>query len=186
MLSRAPLPERAETPDRLVAYIVCRPGRTVSVSDLRKFLERRLPDFMVPAQFVFLESLPLNPNGKVDRRALPEPETATPRDPDFAAPRDETEAKLARIWSEVLCVETVGAHDNFFRLGGHSLLALQVMARVRDGFHADLPLRVLFESPTIAALADVLARTPKNDSAGAIRKIPRRRAESFPTEPEIR
>ena len=159
---------------QIVAYVVRRTGCAVEASDLRNSLRSRLPDFMVPAQFVFLPALPLMPNGKVDRQALPnpKPETIKPA-PAGPGPRTETEAKLIKIWAEVLRIEHIGVQDDFFRLGGHSLLALQVMARVRDTFHADLPLKTLFEAPTIAGLAEALhrfsAQPPKT-----IAKIPRR------------
>src|ERR1051326_4644242 len=108
---------------QLVAYGVCRPSRSLTEAEARKFLAPRLPEFMVPARFVFLESLPLGPNGKVDRAALPSPESAAPSaTPEFVAPRNETEQKLAGLWAAVLRVDRVGAHDDFFRLGGHSLL----------------------------------------------------------------
>jgi acyl carrier protein len=109
---------------------------------------------MIPAAFVALDALPLTPNGKLDRRALPAPDRARPETgDDFVAPRNSTEAALAEIWAEVLGVETVGVKDNFFDLGGHSLLVIQVLSRVRRSFHVEVPLRELFESPTVAALA---------------------------------
>ena len=105
---------------------------------------------MVPSAFVFLDSLPLTPNGKLDRKALPAPDQSRPElDDTFAAPRTPVEEILANIWAEVLKLDKVGIHDNFFQLGGHSLLATQVVSRVRDAFKLDLPLRTLFEAPTI-------------------------------------
>ena len=109
---------------------------------------------MVPAAFVFLDSLPLTPNGKLDRKALPSPDHSRPDlDDGFAAPRNPVEEILANIWSEVLEVEKVGIHDNFFQLGGHSLLAMQVISRIRKSFSVEVPLREVFEWPTIAVLA---------------------------------
>jgi acyl carrier protein len=133
---------------------------------------------MIPARFAFLDSLPLNPNGKVDRNALPAPlnEPAS-SDTAFASPQSGMETGLAKIWAELLQVEHVGIDDNFFRLGGHSLLALQVMARVRDTFKVDLPLKILFEFPTIRALAVALTRFSSQPSANSMRKIIRRNSE---------
>jgi amino acid adenylation domain-containing protein len=127
--------------------------------ELRAFLERRLPDYMVPAHFVILESLPLTPNGKIDRKALPAPsrETIAPA-ADFVAPRDSIEQLLAGIWARVLNVERVGIHDNFFDLGGHSLLAVRVVVEVDRLSRTRLPLATLLRAPTIAELAAVLRK----------------------------
>ncbi len=136
---------------RLVGYVV-RQDAGLSVSDLREHLKAKLPEYMVPSAFVFLEALPLTVNGKVDRKALPKPE-GTGLDEAYVAPRTPIEEGLAEIWRSVLSVEAVGIDDNFFELGGHSLLATQVISRVRNTFQVDVPLRALFESPTIAELA---------------------------------
>ncbi|HEV2736643.1 MAG TPA: amino acid adenylation domain-containing protein, partial [Longimicrobiaceae bacterium] len=133
---------------RLVAYVV----GDVEAGVLREHLRRELPDFMVPAAFVALERLPLTPNGKLDRRALPAPDFA-PAEGRHATPRTPTEEVLAEIWAEVLGVERVGAHDPFFDLGGHSLLATRVVSWVRELFGVELPLRALFEGPTVAEMA---------------------------------
>jgi amino acid adenylation domain-containing protein len=139
---------------QLVAYLVPREN-TPSVNELRRFLQDKLPAYMVPSAFVALDALPLTPSGKVNRRALPAPDLARPElDTTYAAPRNPTEEMLAGIWSQVLHLERVGIHDNFFDLGGHSLLATQVMSRVRDIFLVELPLRTLFESPTVAGLSE--------------------------------
>jgi acyl carrier protein len=123
-------------------------------SELRAHLKKKLPDYMVPSAFVFLDSLPLTPNGKLDRKRLPAPDHSRPEIVDaFAAPRTPIEEILANIWAEVLKLDQVGIHDNFFELGGHSLLATQVVSRIRSKFAVDLPLRNIFEAPTIAALA---------------------------------
>jgi amino acid adenylation domain-containing protein len=123
--------------------------------ELRSFLATKLPDYMLPAAFVPLDALPLTPNGKVDYRALPAPSAARPEDAaPFEAPRTPTEELVAQIWAEVLGLERLGAHDEFFALGGHSLLAAQVIARVRETFQIELPLRSLFETPTVAGLAE--------------------------------
>ncbi|MBG1243496.1 non-ribosomal peptide synthetase [Nostoc sp. NZL] len=139
----------------LVAYIVPMSEQTLTTSELRNYLKGRMPNYMVPTAFVMLEALPLTPNGKVDRRALPAPDTVRPElDKGFVAPRTPVEDLLAGIWSQVLSIERVGIHDNFFDLGGHSLLATQVMSRLYKAFQIELPLRYLFESPTIAGLAE--------------------------------
>jgi amino acid adenylation domain-containing protein len=147
---------REDTPGdkRLVAYCVPQ-GEMPSQSQLREFLRKQLPEYMVPAIFVELIALPLTPNGKVDRRALPMPDQARPElAATFVAPRTPVEEQLAGIWAELLKVARVGIHDNFFELGGHSLLATQVVSRVRRAFQIELPLRCLFETPTIAGLAE--------------------------------
>jgi amino acid adenylation domain-containing protein len=139
---------------RLAAYYVTHDGSRLSTTELRRFLTEKLPDFMIPNAFVQLEGLPLSPNGKLDRRALPDPDQQRPELAHvLVPPRTQTEQSLAAIWSEVLGVEGVGVHDNFFELGGHSLLATQVVSRVRDALHVELPLRSLFEAPTVAELA---------------------------------
>ncbi|WP_164021874.1 non-ribosomal peptide synthetase, partial [Pyxidicoccus trucidator] len=147
---------------RLVAYVVPPSGaQSPSTTDVRDFLKRRLPEYMVPSAFVALEALPLTFNGKLDRKALPAPDGALSASSEYVAPRNETEQRLAALWSEVLRVERVGIHDNFFTLGGHSLLATQVISRIRTSFGVDLPISALFESPTLEALAasiDALAR----------------------------
>ncbi len=155
-VSQALVTLRADTPEekRLVAYIVPAPGATPPTpAELRQHAQERLPDYMVPAAFVVLEALPLTSHGKVNRQALPPPDWASQSDQPYVAPRTPTEAQLAALWGQVLHRETVGIHDNFFDLGGHSLLATQLMARIFDAFHCALPLRALFEAPTIARFA---------------------------------
>jgi amino acid adenylation domain-containing protein len=138
---------------RLVAYVVA-VGAEVSAGELREHLKARLPEYMVPQAFVRLDELPLTTNGKVDRRALPAPDSSTVSSPDsYVAPRDAVEEALCAAWAEVLRVERVGVRDNFFDLGGHSLLATQVVSRVRQALQVELPLRVMFEGPTVEALA---------------------------------
>ncbi|WP_392534068.1 amino acid adenylation domain-containing protein [Nostoc sp. C117] len=137
----------------LVAYLIAK-DHLLTPRTLRNFLKTKLPDYMIPTAFVFLEAFPLTPNGKINRRALPVPDTDQRNlEVDFVAPRTSTEQELARIWAEVLKVKQVGIHDNFFELGGHSLLATQVISRLRETFSLDFPLRYLFENPTIAELA---------------------------------
>ncbi|MFQ5794192.1 MAG: amino acid adenylation domain-containing protein, partial [Candidatus Bipolaricaulia bacterium] len=142
---------------RLVAYVVSNQEQAPMPGELRSFLKEKLPDYMVPSAFVMLDALPLTPNGKVDRRALPKPVRISPEvEKSFVAPRTPTEEKLAEIWAQVLGVEQVSIHDNFFELGGHSLLIPQLILRVREAFQMELPLRYLFEAPTVAELAQAL------------------------------
>ena len=167
---------REDTPGdrRLVAYTVATNGCAPSVQDLRGFLQNKLPDYMVPSAFVFLDSLPLTPNGKLDRKSLPAPDHSRPEPDDtFAAPRTPVEEILANIWAEVLKLDKVGIHDNFFHLGGHSLLATQVISRIRDAVKIELPLRTLFESPTIQGLAQkIKALGDKQDVTQAAQIAP--------------
>jgi amino acid adenylation domain-containing protein len=135
---------------RLVAYVVAE-GDALGADALRAYLKGQVPEYMVPSAWVFLPALPVTPNGKVDRRALPEPETSAPLDAP-AAPSTPTEIALAAIWAELLKTAP-GAHDDFFALGGHSLLATRLIGRVRDALGVELPLRVLFQSPTLSAMA---------------------------------
>jgi amino acid adenylation domain-containing protein len=137
----------------LVAYVVSTDQSTLSTNRFRGFLKDKLPEFMVPSVFVALETLPLMPNGKVDRGALPLPETTRLElENVFVGPRTEAEQLVAQVWREVLKVEKIGVRDNFFELGGHSLTATQVIARLREAFRTELPLRFLFETPTVAEL----------------------------------
>ncbi|MBV8856906.1 MAG: amino acid adenylation domain-containing protein, partial [Acidobacteria bacterium] len=138
---------------RLVAYL-SGGGHVPPVTELRAYLKELLPEYMIPVTWVVLERLPLTPNGKVDRKALPAPEASRPGDSDgYVAPRTPAEELLCAVWSELLGVERVGVEDNFFELGGHSLLVTQVVSRVRQVFEVELPLRSLFESPTVAELS---------------------------------
>ena len=133
---------------------------TKLIARLRTHLKQRLPEIMVPAAFVVLPAMPLTPNGKVDRRALPQPDAARPELTEaFVAPATPVEQALAGLWREILGLETVGTGDDFFKLGGHSLLATQLVSRIREVFRVELPLRTLFEAPTIAQLAwNLIAR----------------------------
>jgi len=142
---------------RLVAYVVAGDGEA-EPGELRDFLKKTLPEYMVPALFVRLDALPLNANGKVDRRALPAPGGERPApEASFVAPRDAVEEVLAGIWSEALGLDRVGVEDDFFELGGHSLLATQLISRIRKAFRVELPLAALFEATTVAAMARLLA-----------------------------
>jgi len=144
--------------DRLIAYIVPFEKPFPSTPILRRAAREKLPAYMVPSDFVFLESLPLTPNGKVDRLALPAPDNARPElDVAYAAPQSDIEKRLAKIWAEVLTTEQVGIHDNFFELGGHSLAASRVISRLIQTFQLELPVKALFDAPTVAEMALVIA-----------------------------
>ncbi len=126
--------------------------------NLRSFLKEKLPDYMIPSNFMFMSALPLTPNGKVNRQALPIPSHTRPEvEEDFAAPCTPVQAALAEIWAPVLGLERIGIHDNFLELGGHSLIATQIISRVRETYQVELPVRELFERPTIADLAESIA-----------------------------
>ncbi|WP_369414579.1 non-ribosomal peptide synthase/polyketide synthase [Corallococcus soli] len=145
--------EDAPGDKRLVAYVVAQAGQTADAATLRSALKGRLPEYMVPSAFVVLEALPLNANGKVDRKALPKPEAGAERTRKYVAPRTKTEEALTNLWAQVLGVKQVGIQDSFFELGGHSLLATQAVSRIRTAFNVELPLRALFEAPTVEELA---------------------------------
>ena len=152
---------RQDTPGdkRLVAYVT---GGTDPLDgpSVRAFVQERLPEYMVPSVVVALDALPLTANGKLDRKALPAPSAATQRT-GFTAPSTPTQERLAALFAEVLGAERVGSTDSFFELGGHSLLATRLVARVRSSFGVELPLRALFEAPTVAALASRLESRPE-------------------------
>jgi amino acid adenylation domain-containing protein len=138
---------------RLVAYLTAQDGHTLSVGELRSALARRLSDYMVPSAFVLLPSLPLTPNGKLDRQALPAPDHDAMVTRAYEAPQGEVETTLAQLWQTLLGVERVGRQDHFFELGGHSLLAVQLIARVKAQWQVTVPVRALFEHPTLIELA---------------------------------
>lgn len=149
--------ERGER--RLAAYVVPGPDETPSREMLTNFLRERLPRYMVPPDMVFLETLPLTANGKVDRNALPVPEvSSTEAEAKYSAPRSAPEAVLAQIWEQVLDVRPIGVKDNFFDLGGHSLLAVRLLAQIEKAVGKSLPVSALFQAPTIAQLAGLLSR----------------------------
>ncbi|HZF12136.1 MAG TPA: amino acid adenylation domain-containing protein [Thermoanaerobaculia bacterium] len=156
----------------LVAYVVGAEDRQPGTGELRSFLSEHLPEHLVPAAFVVLESLPLTPNGKVDRRALPAPQWST--EVSQTMPRTPVEEVLAGIFAEVLELERVGPEDDFFSLGGHSLLATLLESRLREVFGRELPLRLIFEAPTVAALAEKIAELREGPSAPRILPMPRR------------
>jgi thioesterase domain-containing protein len=147
---------------RLVAYVVPNQEQDPTVSALRSFLKSKLPEYMVPSTFVFLDALPLTPHGKVDHQGLPDPESdATETGCEFVEPRDETERVLCRIWAETLKLERVGIDDDFFAIGGHSLLAAKLFWHLDEQFGRSLPLGVLFSAPTVRALAERYRTAPE-------------------------
>jgi amino acid adenylation domain-containing protein len=149
---------------RLAAYVIAGRSPAPSVSDLCAYLKAKLPEYMVPSAFVFLDGLPLTANGKLNRRALPAPDRSRPEfERNFVAPRTPVEEIIAEIWTEILKLEEIGVHDNFFELGGHSLLATQAVSRLRQALQIELPLRVLFEKPTVSALAEHIEESRRRD-----------------------
>jgi amino acid adenylation domain-containing protein len=144
---------------RLIAYVVASKEADATATELRRYLSDKLPEYLVPGIYVFLDALPLTASGKLDRRALQALTMArTACRESSVIPDGPLEQILAGIWSEVLKINPVGRHDNFFELGGDSLLSLQVLSRIRATFEVDLPLRILFDSPTVASLAEALRR----------------------------
>jgi acyl carrier protein len=150
---------------QLIAYVVPRPGAAPTSSQIFAFLQEKLPAYMIPAAFVTINELPLTPNGKVDKRALPLPDQSeVDREVNFVAPRTPMEETIAQIWREVLGLAQVGVESNFFDLGGHSLMATRVVSQIRERCGVELPLRLLFESPTIAALAEKLEQPESKET----------------------
>ncbi len=166
---------QGDDPDdlRLVAYVAPIAGQTLIASELRAFLSTKLAAYMLPAAFIFVKTLPLTANGKVDRHALPALGQVEPAaEVVFVAPRTPVEQELASILSEVLGLERIGIHTNFFAAGGHSLLAMKAMSRIREAFLMDVPLSCLFEAPTVAGLAAALARhEPAPGHAAAVAQL---------------
>jgi amino acid adenylation domain-containing protein len=152
---------------RLAAYVVAQSGQASSPDALRSYLKQHLPDYMVPSAFVLLPKIPLTPNGKIDRKALPAPEQAQAQTHTYVAPATPTEHAVAAIWADVLRRDQISTTDNFFDLGGHSLMATQVISRIREHFHIELAMRVLFEKPTIQAVSQAVdtAQPIEEDSA---------------------
>jgi amino acid adenylation domain-containing protein len=147
-------PEDKGSEKRLVAYVVTTPGASRNVSDLRSHLRSRLPDYMIPSAFVYLDALPLTSHGKIDRRALPAPDAERPALAEaFIAPGTPAETRLASIWTKLLGINRIGINDNYFELGGDSLLATQLASQVRSVFEVELPLVELFRHPTLAEMA---------------------------------
>jgi len=153
-------PENESGEARLVAYVTCTSQPSPSVTELRGFAKQNLPDYMIPSAFVILDEMPLTPNGKVDRRALPDLDHARPQlNTPFVSPGTSIEKQLADIWAEALDLAEVGIHDNFFDLGGHSLAAFQVISRVNNRFQLELPAHSLFRSQTVAEMALLITQS---------------------------
>ncbi|HSF38783.1 MAG TPA: amino acid adenylation domain-containing protein, partial [Thermoanaerobaculia bacterium] len=172
--------EAADGDRRLIAYVVPA-GDGLTVPGLRSHLGERLPAYMVPAAFVRMERLPLTGNGKLDRKALPEPDDERPETgADYQAPRGPAEELIAGVWADLLGLERVGARDDFFELGGHSLLAARAVSRLREPLGVDLPLAALFESPTVAGLAAAAERSRGLRSPGEAPPLSRAAREEDP------
>lgn len=167
--------EDAPNDKRLVAYIVSNANEP-SASELRAYLREHLPEYMEPSAFVFLDQLPLTRNGKVNRQALPAPEARIDTGAEFASPGTDVEQLLTELWCEVLMMEGFGINDDFFELGGNSLLGTQLLARIRDTLNVELPLRSLFEKPTVAGLAAAVEEVRHEEQSllgPQIERIPR-------------
>ena len=150
--------EEPSKESKLVVYLLpkCQPAPTVS--ELRRRISKTLPEHMIPSKFVTLDNFPLAPNGKLDRKALPPPGNSRPElDTPYVAPRTSAEKLLTKIWAEVLAIDQVGVHDNFFDLGGYSLAAARVLSRVVKSFQLEMPIKALFDAPTVAGMAKVIA-----------------------------
>ncbi|WP_436866196.1 non-ribosomal peptide synthase/polyketide synthase [Bacillus fungorum] len=158
---------------RLVAYIVVQPNQALATSELRHFLKRKLPEYMVPSVFVTLDEMPLSPSGKVDRKALPMPKVEGVVSGKYTAPRNPIEEIIAGIWNQVLGVNQVSIQDNFFEIGGHSLLATQVLSRLRIAIGIEVPVHAIFNYPTIAELASHIDTTKQEENEIAIEAVPR-------------
>jgi len=142
---------------KLVAYFVSEESRSISINELKIFMRQTLPEYMIPQVFIVLEAFPLSPSGKVDRNALPEPESSRLLEIEYTPPRNEQEAIMVKICADLLHLDRVGVFDNFFDLGGHSLLATQFISRLRDEFSVEIPLRSLFENPTVDRLSGYIS-----------------------------
>src|SRR5262249_38327987 len=164
---------------RLVAYVVPRPSVRTVEAELREHLKKHLPEFMLPSHFVVLPELPLTPNKKVDRKALPPPDQVqTESGSDHAPPQGAVEARIARTWQDLLGVRHVGRNDNFFDLGGHSLLAVQLHRRLRDQFHCEVAIEDVFRFPSVRLLAERIggrddAENPAQRSSSLVPMKPR-------------
>jgi surfactin family lipopeptide synthetase C len=143
--------------NRLIAYVATAREQAPTTEELRNYIKGRLPEYMSPATFVFLQAIPLTPSGKVDRRRLPIPDVSQmePRKP-YVAPRTPIEEEMASIWEELLKQKHVGIYDNFFEQGGHSLLLTQLASRIRKVFGIEIPLRVIFDAPTIVEITKAI------------------------------
>ncbi|MDI1294239.1 MAG: amino acid adenylation domain-containing protein, partial [Methylobacter sp.] len=161
---------REEVPGnkRLTAYLVAESGNTTDTEDLKAHIRHCLPEYMLPTAWLWLDAMPLNANGKLDRNALPESATQTDNTASYVAPRDEAEEAVADIWREVLGVQQLSIHDDFFELGGHSLSGVQVTAKVQELFNIEVPVNILFEAATVAKFVDRMAEYPVIEPLEAI------------------
>ncbi|MCY9181156.1 bacitracin non-ribosomal peptide synthetase BacA [Bacillus haynesii] len=153
--------EDEENRPYICAYMTAK--REIPVEELRGFLEKKLPDYMIPAYFVKLDKLPLTKNGKVDRKALPEPDRRMGAESEYEAPRNETEEKLAAVWQNVLHVEKAGIHDHFAQMGGHSLHAMELIAKIKEKMNVEIPLHQLFKLATIKELSTFIEANQQED-----------------------
>ena len=144
---------------RLLAYVLVEGDCQVAASELRAWLKRQLPDYMVPSAYLMLNEMPLTPNGKLDRKALLNRDAPLAREREFVTPQSETQKRLASLWGEVLNVKNVGLYDNFFEMGGHSLLATQLVSRIRNQFDVEIALPILFELSSLNEMASYLDTT---------------------------
>jgi acyl carrier protein len=144
---------------RLVGYVKLKRDTEATIIELRSHLRQSLPEYMVPSTFVVLQEMPLTPNGKIDRKSLPSPDDARPElEQHYVPPTTDTQKAIAQIWSEILGIDEIGIHDNFFDLGGHSLTATRVVARIRTAFAIDLSLAEFFASATIKDVSEIVER----------------------------
>ena len=158
--------------DALVAYIVST-ETTVDRQSIRTSMRQYLPDYMIPSVYMKLDAMPLTPNGKIDRKALPEPDYEQMMSNSYVAPSSETEKQLVEIWSEILDVDKVGVQDNFFDIGGHSLMATQVISKIREVFQCEIPLRDIFDEPNIENLAKIIDEVLADGGASSVESIQR-------------
>ncbi|MEC0685650.1 condensation domain-containing protein, partial [Bacillus haynesii] len=160
--------EDEENRPYICAYITA--NREISLDELKGFLGEKLPEYMIPAYFVQMDKLPLTKNGKVDRKALPEPDRTAGAESEYEMPRNETEEKLAAIWRDILKVGKSGINDHFFEMGGHSLKAAAMAARIRKELKAEIPLGQIFKTPTIKGLGEYI-RSTKDSVYSSIKKV---------------
>jgi len=185
LIKQAVVVAREDSPGdkRLVAYVVLQESRPSAVGEVRKFLQEKVPQYMTPSAYVVLNTLPLTPNGKLDRKALPAPSPAERHaGEDYEAPQTSMEKQLAQIWESILRVEGVGRRDNFFELGGHSLLATRMVVSAREAFNVELPLRRIFEAPTVAEFAVRVMEGQLERQSGGELEAMLRELESLPDE----
>ena len=157
-------------------WMSSQPQQSMSISErLRQYLQQKLPDYMVPSHYMLLDTLPLTANGKIDRRALPNPQLHGQNNVEYVAPKTEIEKAIAQIWQNALKLERIGIHDNFFELGGNSLSATQVITQMRQTFQIEITIRHFFEAPTIAEQAQVIQQQPKQtlEDIETIKKVER-------------